>query len=69
VGFRTSLEQKRHSFVTHLLRSGRVTERDLVAQGNGSTEAVVRGTYNHSNREQARAAAVRVAAVTPEVRR
>ena len=58
----------RHSFVTHLLRSGRVTERDLVAQGNWSTEAVVRGTYNHSKLEQARAAAVRVAAAMPEVK-
>jgi integrase len=57
----------RHSFVTHLLRSGRVTERDLVAQGNWSTEAVVRGTYNHSKLEQARAAAVKVAAAMPEV--
>ena len=58
----------RHNFVTHLLRSGRVTERDLVAQGNWSTEAVVRGTYNHSKLEQARAAAVRVAAAMPEVK-
>jgi integrase len=58
----------RHSFVTHLLRSGQVTERDLVAQGNWSTEAVVRGTYNHSKLEQARAAAVRVAAAMPEVK-
>ena len=54
--------------MTRLLRSGRVTERDLVAQGNWSTEAVVRGTYNHSKLEQARAAAVRVAAAMPEVK-
>jgi integrase len=57
----------RHSFVTHLLRSGQVTERDLVQQGNWSTEAVVRGTYNHARLEQARAAAQRVAAAMPEV--
>jgi integrase len=57
----------RHSFVTHLLRGGRVTERDLVQQGNWSTEAVVRGTYNHSKLEQARAAAQRVAKAMPEV--
>jgi integrase len=57
----------RHSFVTHLLRGGQVTERDLVAQGNWSTEAIVRGTYNHSKLEQARAAAAKVAAAMPEV--
>ena len=57
----------RHSFVTLLLRSGRITERDLVAQGNWSMEAVVRGIYNHSKLEQARAAAAKVAAALPEV--
>jgi integrase len=57
----------RHSFVTHLLRGGKVTERDLVQQGNWSTEAIVRGTYNHAKLEQARAAAVRVAAAMPAV--
>lgn len=57
----------RHSFCTHLMRSGRVTERDLVEQGNWSTEAIVRGTYNHARLEQARAAAIRVAAAMPEV--
>jgi integrase len=59
---------RKAQIVMHLLRSGRVTERDLVAQGNWSTEAVVRGTYNHSKLEQARAAAVRVAAAMPEVK-
>jgi len=57
----------RHSFVTHLLCSGRVTERDLEARGNWSAEAVVRGTYNHAKLEQARAAAAKVAAALPEV--
>lgn len=58
----------RHSFVTHLLRGGQVTERDLVAQGNWSTEAVVRGVYNSAKWEQARLAAAKVAAAMPEVR-
>lgn len=58
----------RHSFVTHLLRTGRVSERDLVAQGNWSTEQVVRGTYNQAKLEQARKAAVRVAEALPDVK-
>ena len=58
----------RHSFVTHLLRTGKVTEQDLVRQGNWSTEAVVRGTYNSAKLEQARLAAQKVAQALPPVK-
>lgn len=58
----------RHSFVTHLLRTGKVTEQDLVRQGNWSTEAVVRGTYNSAKLEQARLAAQKVAQALPSVK-
>jgi integrase len=57
----------RHSFVTHLLRTGLVSERDLVAQGNWATEAIVRGTYNHAKMAQAKVAAAKVAATMPVV--
>ena len=58
----------RHSFVTQLLRTGKVTEMDLVQQGNWSTVDVVANVYNSAKWEQAKAAAAKVAAAMPEVR-
>jgi len=58
----------RHSFVTHLLRTGKVTEQDLVRQGNWSTVDTVTAVYNSAKWEQAKAAAAKVAGAMPEVR-
>ena len=58
----------RHSFVTHLLRTGKVTEVDLVRQGNWSSVEVVSSVYNSAKWEQATAAAAKVAAAMPEVK-
>ncbi|MCK5804015.1 MAG: tyrosine-type recombinase/integrase [Lentisphaeria bacterium] len=55
----------RHTFATHVLRSGEVTKQDLVAQGNWSNERVLDRVYNHAKLDLAKAAADKVAKVLP----
>lgn len=59
----------RHTFVTLLMESGRLTHADLVAQGNWSNERVVRGVYDGAKESQGRRAALEVAAAWEEIER
>lgn len=57
----------RHTFVTLLMETGRLTHADLVAQGNWANEKVVRGVYDGAKEIQGKRAAVEVAAAWEEI--
>jgi integrase len=53
----------RHGFATMALETGKISEGDLVAQGNWSGEEIIKGTYDHRDKlKQAMKAADKVAA-------
>lgn len=56
-----SFHSLRHSYATHLLRSGKIKHADLVAQGTWANESTPRKVYDDAKREQGMRASLAVA--------